>query len=130
MKVLNTIDNNFILQISKDERRLMANSINETIEALFAIYNEPEFAERTSLNSVQAEELHLNIRNLHFSKEQDVIEASFSKSDLVFLYNTIGIALEAIDEWEFSIRLGNTIDEAKLLRSQLKEILGKLQMAN
>jgi hypothetical protein len=46
-----------------------------------------------------------------------------TREDLVLLANGLTEALEAVDDWEFQTRLGGTPDEARALRSKIRDLL-------
>ena len=54
---------------------------------------------------------------------KDRITVAFSPEELVFLSNAINEALEAVEEWEFQTRTGETRKRAMEIRAQLGEFL-------
>lgn len=46
-----------------------------------------------------------------------------TREELVLLANSLNEALEAVDEWEFGPRLGGSPDEARALRSKVRDVL-------
>ena len=54
---------------------------------------------------------------------KDRITVAFSPEELVFLSNAINEALEAVEEWEFPIRTGETRKRAKEILAQLGKYL-------
>lgn len=60
---------------------------------------------------------------LEITREKIVIE--FSKDELSILINTLNVVCNAIEEWEFQIRTGMTLEEAK----KMKEFLSSAYIA-
>ena len=54
---------------------------------------------------------------------KDKITVAFSPGELAFLSNAINEALEAVDEWEFQTRTGETRERAVEIHAQLGEAL-------
>ena len=54
---------------------------------------------------------------------KDKITVAFSPEELAFLSNAINEALEAVEEWEFQTRTGETRKQAMEIRAQLGELL-------
>lgn len=46
-----------------------------------------------------------------------------TREELVLLANGLNEALEAVDDWEFGPRLGGSPDEARALRSKVRDLL-------
>ena len=46
-----------------------------------------------------------------------------TREELVLLANSLNEALEAVDDWEFGPRLGGSPDEARALRSKVRDVL-------
>jgi hypothetical protein len=59
------------------------------------------------------------------SIERDAITVAFSPAEVVFLLNAVGEALEAVEDWEFQTRTGETRQRALELHAQLAEILNQ-----
>ena len=53
------------------------------------------------------------------------ITVAFSPEELAFLSNAINEALEAVEEWEFQTRTGETRKRAMEVQTQLREILNE-----
>ena len=53
------------------------------------------------------------------------ITIAFSPEELTFLSNAINEALEAVEEWEFQTRTGETRKRATEIHAQLGEFLEK-----
>jgi hypothetical protein len=51
------------------------------------------------------------------------ITISFESEELIFLLNAINETLEAIEEWEFQTRTGESRERAVAIQAQLKGIL-------
>jgi len=60
---------------------------------------------------------------------KDKITINFSPEELAFLSNAINEALEAVEEWEFQTRTGETPKRAKEIQAQLGESLDKAKQA-
>jgi hypothetical protein len=58
---------------------------------------------------------------------KDAITVVFSPEELTFLSNSINEALEAVEEWEFQTRTGETKKRAMEIQAQLREILDQAQ---
>ena len=54
--------------------------------------------------------------------EGEVVLAA-TRDELVLLASSLNEALEAVEEWEFETRLGGSPDEARTLRSKIKDLL-------
>jgi hypothetical protein len=54
---------------------------------------------------------------------KDKVTVVFSPEEIAFLLNAINEALEAVEEWEFQTRTGETRKRAMEVQSQLLEIL-------
>ena len=54
---------------------------------------------------------------------KDKITVAFSPEELAFLSNAINEALEAVEEWEFQTRTGETQKRAKEIQAKLGELL-------
>ena len=64
----------------------------------------------------------VDIRITHNPQQGD-IEAS--EDALVLMAACINEALEAVGEWEFTIRLGFSVEDARNLKSQIESILAQ-----
>ncbi len=51
---------------------------------------------------------------------------ALSRDQLLLLSGTINEALEAVEDWEFSTRLGATTAEARRLQEDLNDVIGRL----
>jgi len=60
---------------------------------------------------------------------KDKITINFSPEELAFLSNAINEALEAVEEWEFQTRTGETPKRAKEIQAQLGESLDKAKQS-
>jgi hypothetical protein len=56
--------------------------------------------------------------------DADAFVIQVSLDELRLLASSIGEALEAVEDWEFSTRLGADSQDARALRSQLNELIG------
>lgn len=54
--------------------------------------------------------------------DSEVVIAA-TRDELVLLASSLNEALEAVEEWEFETRLGGSPDEARTLRSQIRDLL-------
>ncbi len=54
---------------------------------------------------------------------KDKITVVFSQEELAFLSNAVSEALEAVEEWEFQTRTGETRKRAMEIHAQLGELL-------
>ena len=52
---------------------------------------------------------------------------TFGADELAFLSNAINEALEAVEEWEFPIRTGETLERARQIQTQLSEIVDRVR---
>jgi hypothetical protein len=57
------------------------------------------------------------------------ITVAFSPEELAFLSNAINEALEAVEEWEFQTRTGETRKRAKEIRAQFGKLLDEANQA-
>lgn len=55
----------------------------------------------------------------------DDLVVAVTHNELRLLASSIGEALEAVEEWEFSTRLGFDVSAARTLRSEINEILAR-----
>lgn len=53
----------------------------------------------------------------------DEVTIAVTREELGLLASSIGEALEAVEDWEFSIRVGAQPEEARALRSTINDIL-------
>ncbi len=53
----------------------------------------------------------------------DEVVLATTRDELATLAGAINEALEAVEEWEFDTRLGVTREQARVLRSQIGEVL-------
>jgi hypothetical protein len=51
----------------------------------------------------------------------------FTKNELIIMINAINESQEAIEPWEFPIRMGANVDEAEQLRWRLNEVLASIK---
>jgi hypothetical protein len=58
---------------------------------------------------------------------KDKITVAFSPTELAFLSNAINEALEAVEEWEFQTRTGETRKRAKEIQAELGVLLDKAE---
>lgn len=63
--------------------------------------------------------------NVNARTEEEVIVA-ITRGELAVLASSVGEAIEAIDDWEFSTRVGALPGEARALRNQISTILKEL----
>lgn len=60
---------------------------------------------------------------MRFMKVGDELVVSFTRVELGLIAGSIGEALEALDDWEYSIRLGVQPHEARELLMEINEVL-------
>jgi hypothetical protein len=60
---------------------------------------------------------------------KDKITISFPPNELAFLSNAINEALEAVEDWEFQTRTGETRKRASEIQAQLQRLLDESQHA-
>lgn len=58
-------------------------------------------------------------------ESDDDLVVAVTHNELRLLASSIGEALEAVEEWEFSTRLGFGVSAARALRSEINEILAR-----
>ena len=63
----------------------------------------------------------------HIAK--DNITISFGPDELAFLSNAINEAMEAVEDWEFQTRTGETPERAREIQAQLGKFLEESQQA-
>jgi hypothetical protein len=56
-------------------------------------------------------------------ESDDELTISVTRDELRLLASSIGEALEAVEDWEFSTRLGADPRAARTLRSEINEVL-------
>ena len=61
------------------------------------------------------------------STESDAATVQFTKSELQVLASAINEALEELEEWEFSTRVGIESWEAASLQSELRNLLSSMK---
>lgn len=57
---------------------------------------------------------------------QEQVVLSLTRGELILLAGSVNEAIEAVDDWEFSTRLGATKDEARALRSEMRRVMSEL----
>ena len=60
---------------------------------------------------------------------KEKITVAFSPEELAFLCNAINEAVEAVEEWEFQTRTGETRKRAMEIHAQLGELLDQAKQA-
>lgn len=60
---------------------------------------------------------------------KDKITVAFSPEELAFLSNAINEALEAVEEWEFQTRTGETRKRAMEMHAQFGKLLDEAKQA-
>lgn len=53
----------------------------------------------------------------------DELVLAVTRQELALLANSLNESLEAVDDWEFGSRLGGSSDEARALRSKVRDLL-------
>ena len=56
----------------------------------------------------------------------DQIVLHVTRAELLLLAGSVNEAMEAVDDWEFPIRLGADKDDARALRSELSGLIARL----
>lgn len=51
-----------------------------------------------------------------------------TRDELVLLAGSLNEALEALEDWEFDTRLGGSPDDARALRSKIKDLLRETRL--
>lgn len=54
------------------------------------------------------------------------IRVSMTRRELLLLANSVNEALEAVEDWEFSTRLGVPQDDARALLTELNRVIAEL----
>lgn len=57
------------------------------------------------------------------TRERGEVDIAATRDELVLLASSLNEALEAVEGWEFDTRLGGSPDEARALRSKIKNLL-------
>jgi len=56
----------------------------------------------------------------------DEIVLYVTRAELLLLAGSVNEAIAAVDDWEFSTRLGATLEEARALRQELGNLIARL----
>jgi hypothetical protein len=56
----------------------------------------------------------------------DDIVLHLTRAELLLLAGSVNEAIAAVDDWEFSTRLGATLEEARALRQELGNLIARL----
>jgi hypothetical protein len=56
----------------------------------------------------------------------DEIVLHLTPAELLLLAGSVNEAIAAVDDWEFSTRLGATLEEARTLRKELGDLIARL----
>ena len=56
----------------------------------------------------------------------DEIVLSVTRAELLLLAGSVNEAIEAVDDWEFPIRLGASVAEATALHNELRNLIARL----
>jgi len=58
--------------------------------------------------------------------QSDQIVLHLTRAELLLLAGSVNEAIEAVEDWEFSTRLGAEKDDARALRTQLGDLITRL----
>lgn len=67
----------------------------------------------------------MNVRVQHTQDGEQVILA-LSRAELLLLAGSVNEAIEAVEDWEFSTRLGEEKSVVQQLRSDLRDVIAQL----
>jgi hypothetical protein len=56
----------------------------------------------------------------------DDIVIHLTRTELLLLAGSVNEAIAAVDDWEFSTRLGATLEEARAMRKELGDLIARL----
>jgi uncharacterized alpha-E superfamily protein len=56
----------------------------------------------------------------------DQIVLHVTRAELLLLAGSVNEAMEALEDWEFPIRLGADMEDARVLRSELSALIARL----
>jgi hypothetical protein len=56
----------------------------------------------------------------------DPIVLYLTRAELLLLAGSVNETIAAVDDWEFSTRLGATLEEARALRKELGDLIARL----
>ncbi|MGD0706200.1 MAG: hypothetical protein ABSA02_40760 [Trebonia sp.] len=58
--------------------------------------------------------------------QSDEVVLYLARAELLLLAGSVNEAISAIDDWEFSTRLGASVAEARTLRKELGDLIARL----
>lgn len=58
--------------------------------------------------------------------DQERIVLSLSRGEMLLLAGSVNEAIEAVEDWEFSTRLGAAKEDARALRAELGRVISEL----
>ena len=64
--------------------------------------------------------------HVELSQDGEQVVLSLTREELLLLAGSVNEAIEAVEDWEFSTRLGVQKDEARALRSSLRAFISEL----
>jgi len=59
-------------------------------------------------------------------RSDQVVVLHLTRAELLLLAGSVNEAIEAVEDWEFSIRLGADKANARVLRTELTELIARL----
>lgn len=59
-------------------------------------------------------------------EDRERVLLSLTRDELLLLAGSVNEAIEAVEDWEFSTRLGAEKDEARALRGELRRVISEL----
>jgi hypothetical protein len=60
--------------------------------------------------------------------QSDEIALYLTPAELLLLAGSVNEAIEAVDDWEFPIRLGASVAEATALHKELRDVIARLPL--
>lgn len=64
--------------------------------------------------------------HLELVEDRERVVLSLTREELLLLAGSVNEAIEAVEDWEFSTRLGAQKDDARALRSHLRKVIAEL----
>jgi hypothetical protein len=58
--------------------------------------------------------------------QSDEIVLRVTRAELLLLAGSVNEAMEALEDWEFPIRIGAGVEDARVLRSELSALIARL----
>ena len=114
MKIISIDSNTVNIQFTRDEFAALGDTLNEVRNAFSWDFS------HTGWTKDQARQLHDDIVANYRRNPGENFICSFTKQEIIFLMQAMDAAINELD-WEYSIRMGYTIEEARQLQAQLQE---------